>query len=116
MSVGQTEPIANTGESIEQRFYRLQAEWDKGTAHHSSPSIIMGHPAMRGIVAMGDEVVPVILRVLEAGKDDMGLVWALREITGERIAPPAVVGGFAKWDLPEQVNAWLQWGREKGLV
>ena len=101
---------------IEQRFRRLEAEWDKGTAHHSNPSIIMGHPAMRSIVAMGDEVVPIILRALASGDGDMGLVWALREITGENIAPPLIEHGCAKWSVPEQIKEWLRWGREKGLA
>jgi hypothetical protein len=102
-------------ETVEQRFQRLKAEWDAATAHHSNPSIIMGHAAMRAIVAMGMEVVPVILRDLQAG-GCWQMTWALTEITGENIAPPKIEGGFAKWNAGEQRNAWLQWGREKKLV
>ena len=103
-------------ETVEQRFQRLKDEWDAATAHHSNPSIIMGHAAMRAIVAMGMEVVPVILRDLQAGRGRSDLTWALREITGENIAPPKIEGGFVKWNMPEQVKAWLQWGQRKGLV
>ncbi len=108
-------PIAEPGETSEQRFQLLKVEWENGTAHHSNPSIIMGHPAMRAIVAMGEPAVPIILRELATG-GDMGLIWALREITGENIAPPLVENGFAKWSMSEQVQAWLQWGQKKGLV
>jgi hypothetical protein len=58
--------------------------------------------------------VPLILRDLQA-KASL-LVWALPEITGENPAPPRIDGGFVKWDVGAQVEAWLQWGREKGLV
>lgn len=115
MSTTKTKPV-ETIETVEQQFQRLRAEWKAATAHHSNPSIIMGHAAMRGIVAMGEPVVPIIMRELEAGGGCMGLIWALCEITREDIAPPTVEGGFAKWNLPEQIKAWLRWGREKGLV
>lgn len=115
MSTAQTEPIAEPGETMEERFRRLLAEWDRSTAHHSNPSIIMGHPAMRAIVAMGEPVVPMILRELAAGGDGQ-LTWALCELTGENIAPPLIENGCAKWDVAEQSRAWVQWGREKGLV
>lgn len=102
-------------ESLEQRFQRLKMEWDEGAADHSNPSIIMSHPAMRAIVAMGDDVVPLILREMaKAGNGQ--LAWALREITGENIAPPLMEGGFAKWNMREQIEAWSQCGRQKGLV
>ncbi len=117
--IGKTVKITveeETPADVEQRFRELKAEWKADTAHHSNPSIIMRHPAMRAIVAMADAVVPVILRDLEAGSGGMGLVWALREITGENIAPPLIENGCAKWSVPEQREAWLQWGREKGLV
>lgn len=102
-------------ETVEQQFHRLEAEWRKATEYHSNPSIIMGHPTMRAIIAMGPEVVPIILRELQAG-GDWQLGWALHEITSENAAPPLIEGGFAKWDAREQVQAWLRWGRGKGLV
>jgi hypothetical protein len=38
------------------------------------------------------------------------------KITGENIAPPTIEGGFVKCDVRAQIQAWLQWGREKGLI
>lgn len=116
MSTAQTEAAAaEPAENIEQRFNRLKADWKAATVYHSNPSIIMRHPAMRAIVAMGDDVVPIILRELSL-VPSMGLIWALGEITGENIAPPKVENGFVQWSLAEQVQAWQQWGHEKGLV
>lgn len=101
-------------ESVEQRFRRLEARWSADTQFLSDPGKIMGHPAMRAIIAMGEEVVPIILRDLQA-KASL-TVWALPEITGQNLAPPRIDGGFLKWDVDAQIDAWLQWGRKKGLV
>ena len=93
-------------EDIEQRFRRLEAQWNADTWMLSDPAKIMGHPAMRAIIAMGGEVVPIILRKMQA--DTSLLAWGLPEITGEN---PPFEGNNDK-----MVEAWLQWGREKGLV
>jgi hypothetical protein len=115
MSTTHTKPAVEPAETLEHQFQRLRGEWDKDTAFHSNPGIIMRHPAMRAIIALGEPVVPVILRQLEAA-GDLGLIWALQEITGENVAPPAIEGGFAKWNVTEQREAWLHWEREKGLA
>jgi hypothetical protein len=101
-------------EGIEQRFRRLEAQWKADTQVLSDPAKIMGHSAMRSIIAMGEDVVPIILRELQ-DKPSL-LVWALPEITGENLAPPRTEDGFLKWNVDKQIEAWLQWGREKGLV
>lgn len=106
-------PVASINE-IEQRFRRLEAQWQADTLVLSDPGKIMGHPALRAIIAMGDDVVPLILRDL---RDKASLlVWALPEITGENLAPPKTEGGFLKWNVDAQIEAWLQWGRDKGLI
>ncbi len=115
MSTTHAKSPAEPVETIEQQFHRLRREWEEATAHHSNPAIIMSHPAMRAIISLGEPVVPVILHQLGTA-GDLGLIWALHEITGENVAPPTVERGFAKWNLSEQVEAWLQWGRKKGLV
>jgi hypothetical protein len=107
-------PPVPPSETIEQRFRRLEVQWGVDTQFLSNPHKIMSHPAMRAIIALGEEVVPVILRDLQA-KDSL-MVWALPEITGENIAPPTIEGGFVKCDVRAQIRAWLQWGREKGLI
>ena len=40
-------------EAIEQQFRRLESQWCADTLVLSDPSKIMGHPAMRAIMAMG---------------------------------------------------------------
>jgi hypothetical protein len=101
-------------ESVEQRFRRLEVQWSAETRILSDPGKIMGHPAMREIIALGDEVVPIILRDLQ--EKPSHVAWALPEITGENPAPPKSEGGFRKWDVVADTEAWLKWGRDKGLV
>jgi hypothetical protein len=101
-------------ESIEQRFRRLKGQWYADTRVLSNSGKIMDHPAMWAIIAMGKDVVPLILRDLQ--DDPSLLVWALPKITGENLAPPRIEGGFLKWNVDAGIEAWLRWGREKGLV
>ena len=101
-------------DGVEQHFRRLEAKWSADTQFLSDPGKIMGHPGMRAIIAMGEEVVPIILGDLQAKSSLM--VWALPEITGQDLSPPRLEGGFLKWDVSAQIKAWLQWGREKGFV
>ena len=103
-------------ESVEQQFRRLEAEWHRDTAVLSNPAKIMGHPAMRAIIGMGEQVIPFILRELQEPTKQSLIMWALPEITGENLVPPRREGGFVKWNVSAQVDAWLQWGRAKGLV
>ena len=55
---------------LEARFHRLKSQWRADTLVLSDPNKIMGHPATRAIIAMGDAVVPMILRDL---RDNLGL-------------------------------------------
>jgi hypothetical protein len=103
-----------SSESVEQRFRMLESQWSAETRFLSDPGKIMAHPAMRAIIALGYEIVPFILRDLQA-KPSL-IAWALPEITGENLAPPKTEGGFRKWDVVPATEAWLQWGRNKGLV
>lgn len=107
----QKPPTVTPIEGIEQRFRRLEAQWEAETLVLSDPGKIMDHPAMRAIIALGEDVVPLILRDLQ-DKPSL-LVWALPELTGENLAPPRIEGGFLKWNVDTQVEAWLRWGREK---
>src|SRR5262245_16011655 len=84
-------------EGFEQRFRRLEAQWKSDTLVLSDPGKIIGHPAMRAIISMGEDVVPLILRDLR-DKPSL-LVWALPELTGENLAPPRSENGFLKWNV-----------------
>ncbi len=95
-------------ESLEQRFRRLEAQWKADTEFLSDAGKIVNHPAFRAIIALGEEIVPVMLRDLQARPSLW--VWALPEITGVNPVAPTDGGNIRK-----MTDAWLQWGREKGL-
>lgn len=90
-----------------QTFQRLAAEWREATRFDSGSSA--DHPAYRAIVALGPDVVPVILDALAASPD-----WwfsALRELTAVDPVPYADRGR-----LRAMAEHWLAWGRGRGLV
>jgi hypothetical protein len=91
-------------ETVEERFRRLEAAWDAATAHLSSTTKIVSHPAFREIVGLGEAVVPLMLRDLQ--ERPRLWVWALPEITGADPVPASDGGNIAK-----MAEAWLRWGR-----
>ena len=66
----------------------------------------MDSDAFREIVALGEQVVPLILREMEHSHMHWHL--ALREITGE--LPEAAVQGGKVYEI---YAAWLRWGRQR---
>jgi hypothetical protein len=99
--------IPRSTETIEERFRRLEAQWRGVTGHLSSSSKIIGHPAFREIIRMGQTVVPFMLRDLE--QQPRLWVWALPEIMGDDPVPAADRGDIAK-----MTDAWLCWAKEHG--
>jgi hypothetical protein len=102
-----TVPTPPPGETLEERFRRLEAVWNAETAYLSSYTDIVEHPAFRQIVGLGKAVVPLMLRDL-AERPQLW-VWALPEITGADPVPPGQAGKIAA-----MTEAWLRWGREQG--
>ncbi len=102
-----TESAASTSDEVEARFRRLESKWMDEVGHLSAHSAIVGHPAFREIVDMGESVVLFMLRDLAVGPRLW--VWALPEITGTNPVPAADRGRIAKMG-----QAWLRWGRDHG--
>jgi hypothetical protein len=94
-------------ETTEQRFRRLEALWRAETAHLSSSSKIIDHPAFREIIRMGTAVVPFMLRDLE--QQPRLWVWALPDLTGDDPVPVEDRG-----DIVKMTTAWLRWAKEHG--
>ena len=92
---------------LARNFQDLLEAWRRETWFLSHIQQRVLHPAYQRIIGMGWGAVPLILRELEQRPDH--LLWALQAITGE---DPA---GHTR-DLKAGVAAWLQWGRERGLL
>ena len=65
------------------------------------------HPAYQEIIGLGPAVLPFMLRDLQ--ENERHWFAALRTITGANPIPPAAAG-----NVPQMVEAWLKWARDKG--
>ena len=103
-----TEPLSAASE-LEVRFERLASEWQRETAHLSSPTDIARHPSYQAIVRIGESAIPLILRDLEATHSQ----WfqALRAITQE-----SPVRLEDRGDVVAMTNAWLDWGKRRQYI
>jgi len=90
-------------------FADLVRAWRLGIKFESSSDRILSHPAFRRIVAMGEHVIPLILREIQHDPDHLS--FALREITGASPVPPGAAG-----NMPRIAALWLDWGRKHGYV
>lgn len=63
------------------------------------------HPAYQRIIALGRDVVPLLLRDLQV--EPKYWFWALSSITGEQPVADDDAG-----DMERMTEAWLQWGRQ----
>jgi hypothetical protein len=96
-------------ESLRQAFETLAAKWRRETIMLSSSSEKVLHPAYQRIIGLGPAVIPLVLRELEQHGGHW--FWALRALTGENPVKPEDVGQVRK-----MTEAWLEWGKQWGLV
>ena len=80
----------------ERRFRILYQSWLNKTAFLSSAKAIVDNDEFKGIVAMGHDVVPFIIDVID--KEPSQLVWALNFIYGVKISnnPNTTIKGACK--------------------
>ena len=105
----QNPPSVPPSDAIEQRFRRLEAQWKADTEFLSDAGRIVTHPAFKAIIALGVEVVPIMVRDLQERPSLW--VWALPEITG--VNPVAATDGG---NIRKMTDAWLKWARDQGLL
>jgi hypothetical protein len=95
--------------SLAARFQMLVERWRENTGMSSSVSKILKHPDYQEIIAMGEPALPLILRELR----DRPNLWfpALKAIAKSSPVPPE-----QQSDPKIAREAWLTWGRTKGLI
>ncbi len=98
-----------TDEGLRVAFEELALSWSSGTAHLSSSTKLVEHPAYRQIIGLGPAVLPVMLHDLA----ENGRFWfpALNAITGENPVPDDAAG-----DVERMTEAWIEWGRVNRLI
>lgn len=94
---------------VHTRFQELALRW-KEQSHYLSNTVQMAilEPYQR-IIGLGPVAVPWILEELRREPDHW--FWALEMIAGENPVPPAERG-----DVSKMTVAWLNWGRDHGLI
>jgi len=100
--------LAHDGqETMEDKFTRLADVWEDETILLSSMNAIVTNKAHLQIVAMGPEVVPLILQRMRHKPG-----WwfeTLRFLTGQDPVPED-----ARGKLDAMTKSWLRWGEENG--
>lgn len=84
-------------------FYQLAEQWREESAFVSSTTRIISHPAYLQIIAMGEVVVPLILKELQ--KEPGHWFHALHVITGASPESRRDAG-----DMKRLADAWIDWG------
>lgn len=102
--------LPNTSESLLwQHFINLYQQWLIERRAMSSATKMIVCPAYQKIIAMGPQVVPLVLRKLkDEGSDPDHWFWALEMLTG---ADPVPVESYGK--TLEMAKAWLKWAEDQ---
>ncbi len=95
--------------NVEQKFNALVHNWKEETMFLSSTTAITSNFWYYRIVGLGSLVVPFILRDLEKGGGHWFL--ALKALTGENPVKSEDLGNRNK-----MAQAWLEWGKQNGLI
>jgi hypothetical protein len=102
--------IASSRAQQERRFKRLVSDWKHQRNEYSSdPRELAMCPAYQKIIAMGPEVIPLVLNELRRTPDHW--FWALDMLTDANPIRPEHGGNFG-----EMVDDWLRWGRDNGFI
>ena len=95
--------------NVRERFEQMKNDWKEQSRYLSNTAqMAMLWPYQR-IIGMGTTAVPLILAELQREADHW--FWALEAITGENPVPAETAG-----DVHAAADAWLHWGRQRGLV
>ncbi len=106
----QTQAKRKSDADLEAEFQELADQWRRDTGHFSFVSQMTTHPAYQSIIEMGEPVIPIILKDLQAQPDH----WfpALAAISGESPQIPKEDRGRMK----AITEIWIEWGKAKGYI
>jgi hypothetical protein len=94
---------------LSDQFAKLASEWKSLTRYMvNSVQMATAWPYQQ-IIGLGQPAIPFILRELERETDHW--FWALEAISGENPVSTEQAG-----DANAMALAWLDWGRQKGLI
>jgi len=94
---------------LQDRFQQLKDDWKSRSRYLSNSAQIAMLWPYQQIIGMGPAVVPLILAEMRQETDHW--FWALEAITGENPVPEEAAG-----KVGAMAQAWIDWGRRKGLL
>jgi len=108
------EPAVATTQENWLKFQGLVVAWKEQRGATSSVTESVMCPAYQGIIGMGDDAVPFLLRQLtNEGDDPDQWFWALKAITR---ADPDPVSEDERGDNLRMARAWFDWGIRMGYA
>jgi hypothetical protein len=96
-------------ETTESKFAALSRQWRQEIAAESSLSRITGNINYLRVIAMGEKVIPLILKELKRAPAPWFV--ALRALTGQRDIGAEHSGNFRKI-----ADSWVEWGERRGYI
>src|SRR5205807_10056948 len=102
-------PLSPPSAEMRERFQRLAADWKQQSRYLSNTAQMAMLKPYQRIIGMGWPAVPLILDELRRDPDQW--FWALEAITEEDPVPAAAAGHVRR-----SADAWVDWGRERGLL
>ena len=104
-----TYPRKDDPEALQKRFDELKREWSDDVAGYSTIRHMVAHPAYLAILALGPDVLPLVLR--EFCENGGHWLHALRALTGKSPVP------YEEWgDMTASRSRWREWGESHGLI
>ena len=99
--------------SIHERFREQADKWARETEHLSSPTQMMMHPSYQAILGMaaGHEREIIRLMLLDLRDRRRPWFWALSYLTTENPIKSSDAGKLGK-----MVQAWVDWGMQRGIL
>jgi len=88
------------------RFRELADRWERETSHVSSITKRVMHPCYQSILAMGPNVVSLLILDMQENRRDW--FWALHHLTQENPVSPKDAG-----NLDKMIAAWVGWERKQ---
>jgi hypothetical protein len=108
-ALGHIRPADLITQSIAEKFKEQADKWESETAFLSATPMRVLHASYQSIMAMGPEVVPLLLRDLQETRRHW--FWALRHLTN---ADP--VTEKDKGNVDKMIATWVEWGRREGKI
>jgi hypothetical protein len=102
-------PFVGRSQALRVRFEELRDQWLEESAVHSLLDYVCTLKSYQEIIGMGRPVLPLLLEELESRPNRW--FWALQAISGADPVPTEARGRMA-----EMAAAWLEWGRQQGLL